>query len=71
MCSGGTVLPTGFLHTWDETLVSHFSQADPADSELAIIAPRATAKLASIPVLDFEFRSSERLEELRFRGHVG
>lgn len=47
--------------------MGHLPQADPTETELAVVATGAAAKLAAITMLDLEFRCLQRLQKLRFR----
>jgi len=63
----GIDLPTGLLHAWNQTLMGHLPQADSAKTKFAIVATRATAKLATITMLDLEFRCFQRFQKFRLR----
>lgn len=47
-------LPTRFFQTRDKTLVCHFSQADTAKTEIAVVTSGASADLASVVIPDGE-----------------
>src|SRR5688572_30650592 len=63
------LLPTGFAHAGNQTLVGEFAKTNPADAELAIHGPRTAANLAAPLESRREFWRQLRLCEFGFTGH--
>src|SRR3954453_19012143 len=62
--------PAGLLETGNLSCVSHVTQADPAQVELAVHRVRATALLAAGVGPNLELRRLIRLVDERLFGHV-
>jgi len=56
--------PTGLLHAWYQTLMGHLTQADSAETKFTVVTSWATAKLATIAMLDLELRGFQRFQKL-------